>query len=350
FILMSEQDVLGERIARASKKKKNADVFMAEAANFSAGELVVHKEHGIGRFEGLVAVSVQGATHDCLKILYEGGDRLFLPVENIDVITRYGMEDEQAQLDKLGGASWQSRKARLKERITLAAEVLLKLAAERQIKKGAVVDIQPGSYDEFCARFAYAETEDQERAIQDVLGDLSAGKPMDRLICGDVGFGKTEVALRAAFACVSHREAAIEGKNSTHQVAVIVPTTLLARQHYRNFKTRFEGFAVNVRQLSRMVPAREQQQTREGLKDGSVDIVVGTHALLSKQIEFKNLGLVIVDEEQHFGVAQKERLKALRNDVHVLTLSATPIPRTLQMALTGVRDLSLITTPPVDRL
>jgi len=370
FILMSEQDVLGERIARASKKKKNADVFMAEAANFSAGELVVHKEHGIGRFEGLVAVSVQGATHDCLKILYEGGDRLFLPVENIDVITRYGMEDEQAQLDKLGGASWQSRKARLKERITLAAEALLKLAAERQIKKGAVVDIQPGSYDEFCARFAYAETEDQERAIQDVLGDLSAGKPMDRLICGDVGFGKTEVALRAAFATVSpspqRGEGWGEGENfhsaSTpphpalsplgrgFQVAVIVPTTLLARQHYRNFKTRFEGFAVNVRQLSRMVPAREQQQTREGLKDGSVDIVVGTHALLSKQIEFKNLGLVIVDEEQHFGVAQKERLKALRNDVHVLTLSATPIPRTLQMALTGVRDLSLITTPPVDRL
>jgi transcription-repair coupling factor (superfamily II helicase) len=340
FMLFSESDVLGERITRAAKKKKNADVFMAEAANFNVGELVVHKEHGIGRFEGLIAVSVQGATHDCLKIMYDGGDRLFLPVENIDIITRYGMEDEAASLDKLGGASWQSRKAKLKERITLAAEALLKLAAERQVRQGAVIETETGSYDEFCARFPYAETEDQERAIQHVLTDLTIGKPMDRLICGDVGFGKTEVALRAAFASVS-------GK---WQVAVIVPTTLLARQHYRNFKTRFEGFPVNVRQLSRMVPLREQQQTREGLKDGSVDIVVGTHALLAKNIEFKRLGLVIVDEEQHFGVAQKEKLKSLKSDVHVLTLSATPIPRTLQMALTGVRDLSLITTPPIDRL
>ncbi len=348
YLLLSEQDVLGERITRSTRKKKNSDVFMAEAASFNAGELVVHREHGIGRFEGLVAVNVSGATHDCLKLLYDGGDRLFLPVENIEMITRYGMEDDASQLDKLGGASWQSRKAKLKERITLAAEALLSIAAQRQLKQGTVIETQPGSYDEFCARFAYSETEDQLRAIEDVLADLKRGKPMDRLVCGDVGFGKTEVALRAAFAATAADSASPDQQR--HQVAVIVPTTLLARQHYRNFKARFEGFPVNVRQLSRMVPVREQQQVREGLKDGSVDIVVGTHALLAKNIEFKNLALVIVDEEQHFGVAQKEKLKSLKSNVHVLTLSATPIPRTLQMALTGVRDLSLITTPPVDRL
>ncbi|MDX2112111.1 MAG: transcription-repair coupling factor, partial [Alphaproteobacteria bacterium] len=348
LVVITEQDILGDRIARPRRTSKRNDEFVIDLGALNAGDLVVHDEHGIGRFEGLVAVNVSGATHDCLKLLYDGGDRLFLPVENIEMITRYGMEDDTSQLDKLGGASWQSRKAKLKERITLAAEALLSIAAQRQLKQGTVIETQPGSYDEFCARFAYSETEDQLRAIEDVLADLKRGKPMDRLVCGDVGFGKTEVALRAAFAATAADSASPDQQR--HQVAVIVPTTLLARQHYRNFKARFEGFPVNVRQLSRMVPVREQQQVREGLKDGSVDIVVGTHALLAKNIEFKNLALVIVDEEQHFGVAQKEKLKSLKSNVHVLTLSATPIPRTLQMALTGVRDLSLITTPPVDRL
>ncbi len=342
-LVMSEQDVLGERIARSSRKKKKSEVFLAEAANFNEGELVVHREHGIGRFEGLVTLTVSGASHDCLKLIYEGDDKLFLPVENIDMVTRFGLEDEGVKLDKLGGASWQSRKARLKERITLAAEVLLKTAAERQVRTAEAIEAPTGAYDDFASRFPYMETEDQGRAIEDTLQDLHAGKPMDRLICGDVGFGKTEVALRAAFAAVG---------NPAHkvQVAVIVPTTLLARQHTGNFRRRFEGFPVVIRQLSRMVTAKEQADTREKLASGEVDIVIGTHALLSKQVNFKNLGLVIVDEEQHFGVAQKEKLKSLKSDVHVLTLSATPIPRTLQMALTGVRDLSLITTPPVDRL
>ena len=340
-LLFSEQDILGERIVRAVKKKKS-DVFMQEAANFVEGELVVHKEHGIGRFEGLITVTVSGAAHDCLKLVYEGDDKLFLPVENIEMVSRFGLEEENVKLDKLGGASWQNRKARLKQRITIAAEALLKIAAERQLRSGTVIETPTGTYDDFSARFAYVETEDQARSIGEVLDDLHSGRPMDRLVCGDVGFGKTEVALRAAFV------AAMGGDKV--QVAVITPTTLLARQHFRNFRERFSGFPVKVRQLSRMVSAKEQKETREGLADGTVDIVVGTHALLAKTITFKNLGLVIVDEEQHFGVAQKEKLKELKSNVHVLTLSATPIPRTLQMALTGVRDLSLITTPPVDRL
>lgn len=341
--ILSEQDVLGERIARARPKKKKSDIFLAESANFAEGELVVHKEHGIGRFEGLVTLTVSGAAHDCLKIIYEGDDKLFLPVENIEMVSRFGLEEEGVRLDKLGGASWQARKARLKQRIKIAAEALLKTAAQRLIRHADALETPTGAYDDFCARFPYVETEDQARAIEEVQQDLASGKPMDRLICGDVGFGKTEVALRAAF---------IAASNAAHktQVAVIAPTTLLARQHFKNFKARFAGFPVEIRQLSRIVPAKAQKQTREDLAAGRVDIVIGTHALLSRQVQFKNLGLLIVDEEQHFGVGQKEKLKELKADIHVLTLSATPIPRTLQMALTGVRDLSLITTPPVDRL
>ncbi len=376
-LILSEQDVLGERIARTTRKKKKTEMFMEEAANFAEGELVVHREHGIGRFEGLVTLTVSGASHDCLKLIYADDDKLFLPVENIEMVTRFGLEEENVKLDKLGGASWQARKARLKERITLAAEALLKTAALRQIQTGTVIDTPTGTYDDFCARFPYAETEDQQRAIDEVLEDLHSGRPMDRLICGDVGFGKTEVALRAAFVVACNEDSLPPcggglGRGETLndsdcgssppslpsptrgegklQVALIVPTTLLARQHYRNFSKRFEGFPVTVRQLSRMVNAKEQKETQAMLASGDVDIVIGTHALLAKGVEFKNLGLLIVDEEQHFGVAQKEKLKSLKSNIHVLTLSATPIPRTLQMALTGVRDLSLITTPPVDRL
>jgi transcription-repair coupling factor (superfamily II helicase) len=283
---------------------------------------------------------VAGAPHDCLRIVYADNDKLFVPVENIEMLSRYGSEDAGAQLDKLGGAGWQARKARVKKRVLEIADHLIKLAAERQLREGERLAPAEGLFDEFCARFPYVETDDQARAIQETLDDLAAGKPMDRLVCGDVGFGKTEVALRAAFV------AAMAGV----QVAVVVPTTLLARQHYRNFKARFEGFPVRVAQLSRLVPVKDQAQTRIDAEAGRVEIVIGTTALLAKAVKFKQLGLVIVDEEQHFGVAQKERLKELRADVHVLTLSATPIPRTLQMALAGVRDLSLIASPPVDRL
>ena len=338
--IIGEEDILGDRLSRPAKKRRPSERFIAEASALSEGDLVVHREHGVGRYEGLVTLEIQNARHDCLRLTYEGGDKLFLPVENIDVLSRYGAAEEGATLDRLGGVAWQSRKARLKQRIADMADRLIKIAAERAVRRGETMVPQDGLYEEFCARFPYAETEDQLQAISDVLEDLSSGKPMDRLICGDVGFGKTEVALRAAFV------AALSGK----QVAVIGPTTLLARQHHRTFVERFQGLPVRIGRLSRLVTAKESKETKAGLKEGTVDIVIGTHALLAKSIDFKDLGLLIVDEEQHFGVGHKERLKELRADVHVLTLTATPIPRTLQLALTGVRDMSLIATPPVDRL
>lgn len=338
--LITEQDLLGDRLVRRKKRKKSADAFLAELAALTPGDLVVHMDHGIGRYEGLQSIQVGKSPHDCVMLTYAGGDKLYIPVENIDVLSRYGSDSEMVALDRLGGESWQRRKARLKERIREIAHALLKTAAQRALRTAPVLVPDPASYDQFADRFPWAETEDQQRAIEDVLEDLSAGRPMDRLVCGDVGFGKTEVALRAAFV------AAMGGQ----QVAVVAPTTLLARQHYSNFVERFAGFPLNIGRLSRLVPAKEATATRDGLTDGTVDIVVGTHAILSKSVKFKRLGLVIVDEEQRFGVNHKEALKQLRANVHVLTLTATPIPRTLQMAMSGLRELSTIQTPPVDRL
>ncbi len=338
--LISEQDILGDRLTRPVRRRSNIDKFIAEVSALSVGDLVVHAEHGIGRYSGLETLDVGGAAHDCLKVVYQGDDKLFVPVENIEILSRFGSEDAEAQLDRLGGVAWQSRKARVKQRIKDIAGQLIKVAAEREVREGEAITSPAGLYDEFAARFPYPETEDQLNAIADTLSDLASGRPMDRLICGDVGFGKTEVALRAGFV------AAMMG----FQVAVVVPTTLLARQHYKTFATRLQGLPLKVGQLSRLVTAKEAAEMRQGLAEGTLDVVVGTHALLAKTVEFKRLGLVIVDEEQHFGVTQKERLKRLKANVHVLTLTATPIPRTLQMALTGVREMSLIATPPVDRL
>jgi transcription-repair coupling factor (superfamily II helicase) len=337
--VLTEQDMLGDRLVRRRKKRKAADAFLQELATLTPGDLVVHADHGIGRYEGLTQIPVSKVPHDCVALEYARGDKLYVPVENIELLTRYGSESEGVTLDSLGGEAWQRRKSRMKERIREIAGELIRLAALRAMRPGIVV-APDASYPQFVDRFPYEETDDQERAIEDVLGDLEAGKPMDRLVCGDVGFGKTEVALRAAFVM------AMSGK----QVALICPTTLLARQHFTNFVERLQGFPLNVGRLSRLVPAAEAKKTKEGLADGTVDIVIGTHALLAKSIDFKRLGLVIVDEEQHFGVAHKERLKALKADIHVLTLTATPIPRTLQMAMSGLRELSVIQTPPVDRL
>ncbi|HYC17731.1 MAG TPA: transcription-repair coupling factor [Pseudolabrys sp.] len=338
--VISEQDILGDRLVRPRRAAHRADNFIAEATSLAPGDLVVHVDHGIGRFAGLQAIEAAGAPHDCLEIHYAGGDKLFLPVENVDLLSRYGSEEKTVDLDRLGGGNWQARKARMKSRIREIAGELIKIAAERQLREAPRLAVGPGAYDEFCAGFPYEETDDQLAAIEATVKDLASGRPMDRLICGDVGFGKTEVALRAAFI------AAINGK----QVAVVVPTTLLARQHFKTFSERFRGFPVNVAQASRLVPAAELNKVKAGLGDGSVDIVIGTHALLGKAIAFKDLALLVVDEEQHFGVAHKEKLKTLRSEVHVLTLTATPIPRTLQLALSGVRDLSIIASPPVDRL
>ncbi|MDK4714039.1 transcription-repair coupling factor [Rhizobium sp. CNPSo 4039] len=340
LIVIGEQDILGDRMVRRSKRRKRAADFISEVAGLDEGSIVVHAEHGIGRFVGLRTIEAAGAPHACLELQYADDAKLFLPVENIDLLSRFGGEGTEAQLDKLGGGAWQMRKAKLKKRLLDIAGDLIRVAAERLTRHAPVLTSPEGLYDEFAARFPYDETDDQMNAIEAVREDLGAGRPMDRLVCGDVGFGKTEVALRAAFV------AAMNGV----QVAVVVPTTLLARQHFKTFSERFRGLPIRVQQASRLVGAKDLALTKKEVAEGKTDIVVGTHALLGAGIQFANLGLLIIDEEQHFGVKHKERLKELKSDVHVLTLSATPIPRTLQLAMTGVRELSLITTPPVDRM
>ena len=337
--IIGEQDILGDRLVRRTRHKRGADV-LTEVSSLSVGDLVVHADHGIGRFAGLATIEAAGEPHDCLEVHYQGGDKLYLPVENIELLSRYGSDESGVQLDRLGGVGWQSRKARMKKRIRDMAEKLIKVAALRELRQAPIITPPESVYDEFSARFPYEETEDQNTSIDAVLDDLASGRPMDRLICGDVGFGKTEVALRAALLAV------LAGK----QVAVVVPTTLLSRQHFHTFTERFRGLPVKIAQASRLVGAKELAEVKKGLKEGDINIVIGTHALLGNAIEFADLGLLVVDEEQHFGVAHKERLKQLREDVHVLTLTATPIPRTLQLALSGVREMSIIATPPIDRL
>ena len=336
--VISEQDVLGDRLAAKPRKKRKAENFLRDAESLSPGDLVVHVEHGVGRYLGLETITALGAPHACVMLEYAEGAKLYLPVENIELLSRYG--HEEGLLDRLGGGAWQAKKARLKERIKEIADRLMRIAAERALRHAPILEAPHSIWEAFAARFPYQETDDQLAAIADVVADLEKGSPMDRLIVGDVGFGKTEVAMRAAFV------AALSGM----QVAVICPTTLLARQHYRSFAERFRGFPVSVRPLSRFVTTKDANATRAAMAEGTVDIVVGTHALLAKGVKFKNLGLLVIDEEQHFGVTHKERLKEMRSEIHVLTLTATPIPRTLQLSLTGVRDLSIIATPPVDRL
>ena len=336
--VISEQDVLGDRLIRSTKRKKRAENFLTEAQSLTVGDLIVHIEHGVGIYNGLETITAAGAPHECIALEYAGGDRLYLPVVNIELLSRYGQDT--GLLDRLGGGAWQAKKARMKERIREMANRLIQVAAERALRTAPMLEAPHDMWESFSARFPFQETEDQLGAIEAVAEDLGRGLPMDRLVCGDVGFGKTEVAMRAAFV------AAMSGV----QVAVIAPTTLLARQHYKSFAERFRGFPIEVRQLSRFVSTKDAHDAREAINRGTADIIVGTHAVLAKSVRFKNLGLLIIDEEQKFGVQHKERLKQMRSDIHVLTLTATPIPRTLQLSLSGVRELSIIGTPPVDRL
>ena len=314
LVVITETDIFGQRLSRPRARRGRGEDFLREVSALEEGDLVVHAEHGIGRYEGLVIIDSSGGPHDCLQLVYSGGDKLYLPVENIEMLSRYGSAGTDAQLDRLGGAAWQARVARVKGRVREMADALIKIAAQRMTARAEPLNAPTGSFAEFCARFGFAETEDQIGAIEDVVGDLASGKATDRLICGDVGFGKTEVALRAAFI------AAMSG----YQVALVAPTTLLARQHGRVFAERFAGFPVKLGVLSRMTQPAAAKQLRADIASGEVQVVIGTHALLAKSISFNHLGLLIVDEEQHFGVAQKERLKELRGDIHVLTLSATP--------------------------
>lgn len=336
--IISEQDIFGEKLIRTASKRRSSSQLMAEANGFLPGELVVHEDNGIGRYHGLKTIYAGNVAYDCAEIEYAGDARLFLPVVNIDLLTKFG--SNEARLDRLGMANWQERKARMKKNLLNVAEGLLRVAAARSLQEAAVLRPENSSWDSFIARFPFTETDDQAQAIDDVLKDLQSGRPMDRLICGDVGFGKTEIAMRAAFV------AAMDGM----QVAMLAPTTLLVRQHYETFRDRLAGFPVNLRQLSRHTDRDEAALIKREMSDGHCDIVIGTHALLNRSISFRRLGLIIIDEEQSFGVEQKERLKELRTTSHVMSLTATPIPRSLQMGLSGVRDLSIISTPPVDRL
>jgi len=317
---------------------RRVDALLTGALGLREGDLVVHADHGIGRFEGLTTFDADGM-RDFFTVAYQDG-KILVPVENTDLLSRYGSADTPIRLDRLGGRAWITRKGRLKNRIGAIARRLIGIAAQRELATAPILAADPADYARFCERFPYKETPDQAEAIAAVIRDLASGKPMDRLVCGDVGSGKTEVALRAAF------HAAMAG----WQVAVIAPTTLLSRQHTETFRKRFAGFPVTIAQASRLTGGKALAEVKAGLISGRIRVVIGTHALLSETVNFAKLGLIIVDEEQRFGVRHKERLKQLREGVHVLTLTATPIPRTLQLALSLVRSLSLIETPPAGRL
>lgn len=315
-------------------RRKQLDIF----SDLKTGDMIVHDIHGKGRFLGLVTREVQGISRDYMELEYRDGDKLFIPTDQIDRVQKY-LGGEGERLSKLGGREWSNTKAKVKKSVRALAEDLVSIYSERMNKKGHVYGEDTVWQRQFEDNFPYDETEGQLRSIEDVKHDMSSEKVMDRLLLGDVGYGKTEVAMRACF------KAVMEGR----QCAVLVPTTLLARQHYHTFLERFSDFAVSIESLSRFVPPSEQSKIIEGLKAGTVDVVIGTHRLLSKDIVFKDLGLLIIDEEQRFGVSHKERIKDIKRSVDVLTLSATPIPRTMQMSLTGIRDMSLIDTPPEER-
>ncbi len=337
FLIITEQDILGGELRKKEKKNKNPTSIFEDLKSIREGDLVVHIDFGIGRFLGLKNIEVNKVKNDFLEIEYENSDKIFVPVENIELISLYG--SHISKLDRLGAASWQNRKANVKKRIKAIAKQLIDVAAKRLLVKTPKVSIQEDIWKEFSDRFPYVETDDQLEAISDVRKDFLSGTPMDRLICGDVGFGKTEVAMRASFLMVSNSK----------QVVIVVPTTLLAKQHLDSFKKRFDSYPINIEMLSRLTPRRYLENILNDVAIGSVDILIGTHSVLSKKVQFKDLGLAVIDEEQSFGVDQKEKLKLISPDLHVLTLTATPIPRTLQMAFSGIRDLSLINTPPKNR-
>lgn len=340
YQLLTYQDLFGISQARGRVKRSNKEISLQDINAFEVGDYLVHRDHGVGRFSGLVVLELDGQDHDCVMLDYDEGAKLYVPVENLDVLTKYAGQNSEVVLDRLGGTQWQKRSAKVKEKIFEVAGVLMQTAAKRALVHKSRFDMSLPLYQEFCQQFPYDETSDQLVAIQQVEDDLTKDTPMDRLICGDVGFGKTEVAMRAAAL------AALNG----YQVLVLVPTTVLAQQHEKSFQKRFEGFGCCIAQLSRFVKPAQKKRTIDALKGDRLQILVATHAALSPKISFHNLGLIVIDEEQHFGVMQKEHLKTLSPNVNILSMSATPIPRTLQLAVAGVRGLSMIASPPLDRL
>ncbi len=340
IIVLTEDDIAGPKKRVVRKKWESQDEFLANFRDLNTGEWVVHIDHGIGIYRGINALTLNNYTKDFILIEYLGGDKLYVPVEDLHLVQKFiGGEKVKPKIDRLGSKLWINTKKRVRRQIEDIAGELLEIYAERQMSEGHSYPPEDELFREMESRFEYEETEGQINAINDVLTDLKSPKPMDRLICGDVGFGKTEVALRAAF------KAVLDGK----QVAVLVPTTVLAQQHYKTFNERFSDYPIAIGVLSRFRTRQQQDETAEMLKKGQIDIIVGTHRLLQKDISFRDLGLVVIDEEHRFGVKHKEKLKTLRKTVDVLTMSATPIPRTLYMATSGIRDLSVIDTPPLDR-
>src|SRR5581483_7367282 len=340
--LITDSEIFGwERPQPRTRQRPVAETPETVYSDLQAGDYVVHIDHGIGRFVGLVQRNLDGHEREYLAVEYENGGQLFVPVHQADRLTRYvGAEGTEPALDRLGGQEWHEKKSRVKEAVLEVAQEMLDLYARRHVAQGYAFKPDTQWQKELEDSFPYVETEDQKRALAEIKRDMESPRPMDRLLCGDVGYGKTEVALRAAF------KAVMDGK----QVAILVPTTVLAQQHYETFSQRLAAFPVKVEMLSRFRSPREQNEILLGLAVGEIDIVIGTHRLISSDVQFKELGLVIIDEEQRFGVTHKEYLKRLRTEVDVLTLTATPIPRTLYMALTGVRDISNLNTPPEERL
>jgi transcription-repair coupling factor (superfamily II helicase) len=341
LVVITEEEIFGPRQKRRARARWREGQAVEAIAQLQPGDHVVHAEHGIGVYGGLVELQVGKAAGDFLKIEYEGSDKLFLPIHRLNLVSRYvGADGHPPRLDRMGGSTWQKAKKGVRKAIQEMAQQLLAVHAAREVAPGFAYPPRDRHLEEFEARFPFEETPDQLAAIEDVLGDLSQPKPMDRLVCGDVGYGKTEVAIRAAYQVVL----------SGRQVAVLVPTTVLAQQHEETFRKRFEGVPVRIESLSRFRSAKEIRAVLEGLVSGTVDVVIGTHRLLQKDVRFRELGLLVVDEEHRFGVTHKERIKQWKKTVDVVTLTATPIPRTLQQAFTGIRDLSVIDTPPADRL
>ncbi len=338
--VITDEEIFGKRRKRVTRNAKSARTALLSLDDLKPGDLVVHHDHGIGQFDGLIKLSLEGTENDFLSITYRDEDKLYLPVERMNIVQKYvGVESVTPELSKMGSKTWEKTKERIKKSVEKIAGELLKLYAERKVKKGHAFTDSILSMREFEDGFPYEETSDQLKAIEQVLEDMRDKNPMDRLICGDVGYGKTEVALRASFVCV----------NSGKQAAVLVPTTVLAQQHYGTFSERFRDYPIRVECLSRFKTAAQQREIVQNLKNGKTDIIIGTHRLLQSDIEFTDLGLVIVDEEQRFGVKQKENLKRMRSTVDVLSLTATPIPRTLHMSMSGIRDISVISTPPEQR-
>ncbi len=326
---------------KSSQKVVDPDIVIRDLVELQVGNPVVHLEFGVGRYEGLEYIDNQGQANEFLVLRYAHDDKIYVPITSLNVISRYtGSAPEHAPLHRLGTDQWQKEKKQALTKIHDVAVELLDTYAKRESKEGHTYTIDPREYDKFASGFLFTETSDQLKAIQEIIGDLTSPRPMDRLICGDVGFGKTEVAMRAAFIAV----------NNNKQVCVLVPTTLLAGQHFETFRDRFADFPIRIDLLSRFRSNKESEQVLKDLKEGKIDIIIGTHKLFQKNVSFKDLGLLIIDEEHRFGVRQKEYIKTLRNQIDMLSMTATPIPRTLNMAMTGIRDISLIATPPAKRL